>query len=183
MGFFSGRKTESIELREVEVNLLGIKGKWVADREQQTAAWELYVELVTRVALQQLPDDQGILREALDSLHSLFGETRRILRTHGPRVGRKLTGDSLAFASIALYILNNVLRPLLTKWHPELQAHESRRQPGEAVYAHEMKWDETKRNELRKALNEVRPVLAEYANLLAAAAAVDPLHGSTKTSA
>jgi hypothetical protein len=61
------------------------KGKWKADREQQNAAWEMYVELVTRIAIQPLSEDRGLLREALTSLYSLFPKTRRILKQHRPR--------------------------------------------------------------------------------------------------
>jgi hypothetical protein len=35
------RKAESVELTEVEVSWLGIKGKWIADCKQQTTAWEI----------------------------------------------------------------------------------------------------------------------------------------------
>lgn len=43
------------------------------------AAWALYIELKTRITTQALNDDQGLLREALNSLYSLFGSTREIL--------------------------------------------------------------------------------------------------------
>lgn len=71
------QRTESISLDAVEIKWLGLTGKWVADRAQQEASWELYVELITRVSMQPLSDD-GLLREALSSLYSLFTETREL---------------------------------------------------------------------------------------------------------
>ncbi len=59
---------------------------WEVNRKQQEAAWSLYVELVTRIAVQPLALDQGLVREAMNSLYSLFDTTREILKAAGPRV-------------------------------------------------------------------------------------------------
>lgn len=42
------------------------------------AAWEMYIELLTRCATRKLKDDEGDNREALESLHDLFNITREI---------------------------------------------------------------------------------------------------------
>lgn len=179
MTYSQERNTESTKLAEVEVTFLGfLKAKWVADREQQNAAWEMYVELVTRISMQPLADDQGLLREALTSLYSLFAETRRILKQHGPGVARQLTRDSITFAHLAIAVLNVVLRPLLSKWHPLLQEWESRRAGTASLAEHERAW--TRNAELRKELVKVREELTVYANLLAEAAGIDPLHDAGK---
>ena len=47
------------------------------------AAWELYVEMFTRVATRRLPSESGDEKTALESIHSLFPTTRGILRQHG----------------------------------------------------------------------------------------------------
>ena len=52
--------------------------EWETDSTQQNAAWALYVELVTHIAVQELADDAGLVREAMNSLHTLFGTTRQI---------------------------------------------------------------------------------------------------------
>ncbi len=168
------RKTESTSLAEVEVSFLGIKAKWVADREQQIAAWEMYVELVTRIAMQALPDDRGLLREALTSLYSLFPETRRILKQHGPGVARELSREAITFAHLAVAVLNVVLRPLLSKWHPALEEYEAKRETGCSQVVHERNWEHNA--QLRKELEEVRETLNAYADLLAQAAGIDALH-------
>ena len=172
--YFRQRKTESVTLSEVEVEWLGVKGKWVADRAQQQAAWELYVELVTRVATQQLGPGQGLLREALSSLHSLFPETRRILKQYGPRVALATESGALSLAQISLLVLNRHLRPLLSEWHPRLQAHEALRRPKIAPADHERAWSD--HESLRSEIERVRKVLVSYAGLLSRACGVEPLH-------
>lgn len=180
MGYAEDRKKESTTLTEVEVTFLGfLRAKWVADREQQNAAWEMYVELVTRISMQPLKDDEGVLREALSSLYSLFAETRRILKQHGPGVARQLAKDSITFAHLAIAVLNVVLRPVLSKWHPLLQDWESRRPATTSPAEHERAWSEAAA--LRKEIAKVRENLTVYANLLAEAAAIDPLHDVGKS--
>ncbi len=164
---------ESITLKEVEIGWLGIKGKWVADREQILAAWELYVELVTRIAVQPLQPGQGLLREALASLYALFAETRRILKTHGPGVATAATKGSLSLGLIAVKVLNQELRPVLSQWHPELQAHEQRRPADVSPLAHERAW--ARHDEMRNVLEGVRAHLEQYADLLAIVAGIQPL--------
>jgi len=180
MDYGKRRKTESTNLAEVEVSFLGfLKAKWVADREQQIAAWEMYVELVTRVSMQPLADDEGLVREALTSLYSLFGETRRILKQHGPGVARELKRDSITFAHLAIAVLNIILRPFLSKWHPLLQEHETLRDASTSPASHERGWE--RNADARKALADVRANLTQYANLLAEAAGIDPLHDAGKS--
>jgi transcriptional regulator with XRE-family HTH domain len=140
------------------------------DAEQQAAAWEIYVELVTRIAVVELGAEQGTLREALASLHSLFGTIRAILRQYGPAVARATGHEASEVSVLAMAILNDVLRPLLADWHPQLQAHESRCPDGLSVAEHERAWE--RNGEMREALARSRSRLGDYARLLAAAAAV-----------
>jgi hypothetical protein len=64
-------KQDPAKLKKVSVNLpFGIGGaEWEADETERKAAWSLYVELVTRIPVQSLEADQGLLREALN--HSI----------------------------------------------------------------------------------------------------------------
>lgn len=165
------------KLSKVTVKLPGIEGEWVADRAQQTAAWEMYVELITRIAVQPLAANEGLLREALSSLHTLFGETRRILRAYGPGVATPERKKFLSFGAIAVDALNVWLRPFLAKWHPRLEDHESRRPVGKSVAQHEQDWGENgaAAAELRVALEKLRGKL-RYADLLAEVCGVPSLH-------
>lgn len=161
---------------KVSVNLpfLGISGEWKVDEKQRDAAWEIYVELVTRVTIQELKEDEGLLREALTSFYSLFQTTRDILKKYGPSIANPTQDDDTTLGHIAVAVLNKVLRPLLAKWHPILKDYEDRRPKDVSVTAHERKWERA--NELRAAIADVRGQLVEYADVLAEVSGVSRLH-------
>ncbi|HEX7255665.1 MAG TPA: hypothetical protein VF236_07025 [Gaiellaceae bacterium] len=150
-----------------------VSGKWEPSEEERDAAWEMYVELITRVSIEELAPGQGLLREALSSLYSLFGTTREILRKYGPGVATPTRGSDLSFGIIAVTVLNRALRPFLTKWHPELAHYESLRPPDVSPPDHERRWERA--NELRDELNELRTALRKYAFYLGQVADVPPL--------
>ena len=150
-----------------------IGGEWEPDESEVKAAWELYVELVTRISIVELQPEEGLLREALSSLYSLFDTTREILRKYGPTVGKPKGEGRLSFAILAVAVLNTLLRPVLSKWHPVLEDYESARPAGVSPLEHERRWEKAK--ELRDALNDVRPKLMEYAGILAEVADVPSL--------
>lgn len=121
-----------------------------ADRR---AAWELYVELLTRVATQPLPAAHGDEKTALDSVYSLFSTTREILRRHGP--------ETVQFSKIAIPVLNQVVRPFTAKWHKEVLADGFT--------------NSAKRGEFRKELMSLQDDLCNYNRMLAFVAGVEDL--------
>lgn len=131
------------------------------DEAQQRAAWSLYVELSTRIAVQPLEEGEGILREALTSLYNVFGVTRQILREAGPDIAR----GPQSFGAIAIEVLNRGLRPFLVKWHPLLKSYEEQKPIDTTTLDHERSWDREK--ELRKELNQVREQMSIYVDALA----------------
>ncbi|HYX13803.1 MAG TPA: hypothetical protein VE944_05420 [Nostoc sp.] len=160
---------DRVSLETVSVSLpFGIGSmSWKVDTTQKKAAWSLYVELVTRIAVQPLEVDQGLVREAMNSLYSLFGTTREVLKAAGPDVGA--SRDSVG--GIAIAVLNNGLRPFLAKWHPLLQAWEARRPVGVSPKEHEQSWSEEPK--LRSELEALRGGLEDYAKALAVIAGVE----------
>jgi hypothetical protein len=120
---------------------------------EKRAAWKLYVELVTRVATRELAENAGTDREALDSLYSIFAVTRRILRRAGPTAGLKQG----TVGRVALDVLNEGLRPFLTKWHTGLTAFEASAQKG-------VPWPE--RKQFRSELAKLSVELSRYAEIL-----------------
>lgn len=166
------RNPYEIESFTFEIPLPGgkVSGVLKPDRSQRKAAWELYVELVTRISVVELQQDEGLLREALTSLQSLFDTTRKILRQYGPTVSRPRDGDAASVGYIAVAVLNKGLRPVLARWHPLLSAHESLRPDGLSVYDHEKDWP--RYDELRGVLSDLRRGLTEYAKALEKAAGV-----------
>ncbi len=149
---------------DLKLGIFNIQGTWSADASEQKAAWELYVELITRIAVVKLKPNEGMLREALNSLQSLFPTTREILRKHGFKIAsaKKKNGISLGFIAVA--ILNKIIRPLLAKWHPLLHDYEHQRKKRISALKHEQKWKRQK--ELRNEINKARKILVKYANIL-----------------
>ncbi len=161
--------TDSIKFKKVSFSLpFGIGSvEWEADPTERRAAWSLYVELVTRIAVQPLEIDTGLVREALTSLYSLFGITRQVLKEAGPNVG----ASRESVGGIAIAVLNNGLRPFLAKWHPLLQTWEQERPPNKSPKQHELDW--YKEPQLRDELEFLRRDLEQYANALAVIAGVE----------
>lgn len=103
-----------------EWKLTGLKVKtpildmdWKPSDPDKAAAWDLYVELLTRITTQPLANEDGMEQTALDSIHALFGLTRQTLKTHGP--------SCIQFTKIAIIILNQVVRPFTARWHRKSQ--------------------------------------------------------------
>jgi hypothetical protein len=83
------------------------RGLLITD-EDRKAAWEFYVELVTRIAT-QLDDEEGVEATALESIFGLFATARQVMRTSGR--------DAAAFAALILALLNHRVRPFTAPWH------------------------------------------------------------------
>ena len=146
---------------------------------ERAAAWEMYVELVTRISVADLGPEEGLLREALTSLYALFGITRGILRAHGPVVAQPKGNGSLSFGYLAVAVLNTVLRPVLAHWHPVLLDYEARKPAAASSVDWERAWEHDAA--LRAVLAERRATLAAYADLLAHVAGVPSLTAPAPT--
>jgi hypothetical protein len=75
----------------------------------RTVAWEVYVELRTRITTQKLRYHDGDESSALQSLYTMFSPCRELLRTYG--------ADCRRTAALVTYMLNHVLRPVTSEWH------------------------------------------------------------------
>lgn len=166
------RAPKSVEVK-LNLRVLEIAGTWEPNDTERRAAWELYVELVTRVSVVPLREDEGLLREALSSLYSLFNTTREVLRKYGPDVAEPKKNGQYNFGYLAVAMLNYGLRPLLASWHPALEDWETRRPADGSRRDHEQAWP--KAGELRTALRDARTTLTAYADLLATACGVPNL--------
>ena len=143
----TGKKTnEDTDLKVADVELS-------FEDDDRDAAWELYIEMLTRITTQALPSEEGDEQTALDSVYSLFSTTREILR----RRGRKI----IAFSKVAIPVLNQVVRPFTAKWHKESLA-------GAFGY-------EAKRKEFREDLENLQKMLQNYNRILAYIAKVEDL--------
>jgi len=78
------------------------------EKEQQ-CAWEIHVELRTRITTQRLRYLDGDEATALDSLVKLFQIVREVCRKAGPQATLSL--------QLADLLLNRILRPITASWH------------------------------------------------------------------
>lgn len=96
-------------LTSLKINVGFLEGNFAPQDPDRAAAWDLYVELLTRITTQSLSADEGDEKAALDSIYAIFGLTREILRKHGSGCGQ--------FAKIAVPVLNQLVRPFTARWH------------------------------------------------------------------
>ena len=140
-------------LKDLQINTGIVNATWEPQDEDRTAAWEMYVELLTRITTQPMAESDGDDKTALDSIYSLFPTTREILRRNGP--------GCIKFSQIAIVILNQKIRPFTAKWH---------RISLESGF-HEPKVI----NQFREELKQLQIVLRNYSGLLSELADVEDL--------
>jgi hypothetical protein len=151
-----------LTLSEMTLNLPQFgEMKFAINLEYRRVAWKLFVETLTRVSTQPLGTEEGSLREALTSLNSLFSATRELLKNMPPsKPASKVTVEMLA-----VRMLNQEIRPFLSKWHVRLQKFEAIR-PG----VEESEWSQNE--ECRKELEALRSRLMNYAKAFGELASV-----------
>ncbi|MDA1162596.1 MAG: hypothetical protein O3B13_05815 [Planctomycetota bacterium] len=96
------------KLTSLKINVKFLEMEWNPSDEDRHAAWDMYVELLTRIATQPLADEEGDEASALKSLHAIFPLTREIIRSNF---------GCVEFTKIAVVVLNQVLRPFTARWH------------------------------------------------------------------
>ena len=143
---------EDWEMTSLKINLEFLEMDFAPNTSDQDAAWEMYIELLTRVTTQHLEPAHGDENTALESVYSLFDLTRSIIRTH--------SRDCMEFTKIAVVVLNQRARPFTAKWHPRLIAGDL---------------GESDRSLFRTELRELQTDLRNYTRLLAELAGVEDL--------
>ena len=141
------------KLAGIQLNLGILNSEISFVQEDKDAAWELYVEMLTRIVTQPLPSEAGDEAAALSSVYSLFEITRKALYRHGRK--------TIEFSKIAIPVLNQVVRPFTAKWHKESMT---------GAFNHE-----DKRKEFRNELEKLQGELRKYNSMLADIAGVEDL--------
>ena len=100
---------EDWDMTSLKISAPFLEMEWKPQDEDKAAAWELYIELLTRIATQPLDAEHGDEKTALDSVFSLFSITRQVLKNN--------TRNCTEFTKIAIVVLNQVVRPFTAKWH------------------------------------------------------------------
>lgn len=154
-----GNLFRSFHLEKVNLKLSVIEAEISFKETDKDAAWELYIEMLTRIVTQPLPSDSGDEKTALDSVYALFSITREILRRRGR--------ETIAFSKVAIPVLNQIVRPFTAKWHKESLAGAFDQ--------------ENKRQEFRSELEILQRDLRNYNSMLAEIAGVEDLTNLEKT--
>ncbi len=119
---------------------------WAPNAADRALAWDIYVELQTRIAVQELKDDEGDDATALTSIARLFGLSRDCMHKHGV--------DCTNTGALLTAFLNQRVRGFTAQWHRR---------------SVEEQWGENqgaKHPEFRKALEDLQPVMQTLAGAL-----------------
>lgn len=144
---------EKWNLKGLTLKLPIAEAEWEPGDPDKDAAWDLYVELLTRISTQPLPDGSGTEAAALSSVYSIFGLTRDILKHRGR--------SCIQFSRIAIVMLNQGIRSFTAKWH---------RLSEEGAFD-----DPEQCEQFRSELKELQTNLRRYTMLLADIADVEDL--------
>jgi len=122
IGLAYNRGSAFLTLSEMTVSVPQVgEMKFAINSEYRRVAWKLFVETLTRVSTQPLASEDGSLREALTSLHSLFSVTRELLKNMPPSRATSQTTVEM----LAVKMLNQEIRPFLSTWHVRLKKFET----------------------------------------------------------
>ena len=144
---------ENWDMTSLRIKAPFLEMEWKPQDEDKTAAWELYIELLTRITTQPLDVEHGDEKTALESVYSLFPITRQVLKNN--------TRHCIEFTKLAVVVLNQIVRPFTAKWHCLSQ---------QGAFE-----DPKKKSEFRKELGDVELELRKYAKMLADMAGVEDL--------
>lgn len=146
---------EQWDMTSLKIKTPFLDMEWKPQDEDKAAAWELYIELLTRITTQNLHFAHGDEKTALTSIYSIFGITRDVMKNNGRHC--------IEFTKIAVVVLNQVVRPFTAKWH------------GLSIQGSFDSFE--KCTEFRAELEQLQNVLRIYTQMLADMADVEDLTG------
>jgi hypothetical protein len=126
---------------------------WSPTDADRAVAWDVYVELATRITVEELKDTEGNSKTALESVAKLFTLTRDSLKSHGI--------NSANAGTLITAFLNHRVRSFTAHWHPLATKIDENAEKKED-------FDPQLRQQFRAQLrNEIQPVLKSLAKALA----------------
>ena len=136
------RRLDALALSEITLTVPEFaEMKFAVNSEYRRVAWKLFIETLTRVATQPLRTDHGSLREAIGSLHGLFTDTRELLKTMHP--SKPIGGITVEVCAVKM--LNQEIRPFLSKWHVRLRDFQSRQPEAVSLASESIGYAEVRR--------------------------------------
>ena len=146
---------ENWDMTSLKISAGFLEMEWNPSEPDKNAAWDLYIELLTRITTQPLDSSHGDEETALASIFSLFETTRQIIKNNGR--------DCIEFTKIAVVILNQKIRPFTAKWH---------KISNDNGFS-----EEDKCQSFREELRELQGILSTYTQMLGQMAGVEDLTG------
>lgn len=144
---------ENWDMTSLTISAGFLEMEWSPSEPDKKAAWDLYIELLTRITTQNLQEGHGDENTALSSIYSLFPTTREIIKANGK--------GCIEFTKLAIVILNQKIRPFTAKWHK--------------VSVDDGFKDKNNCKIFREEMNELQAVLRIYTQMLADMAGVEDL--------
>lgn len=142
---------EKWDMTSLKIKTPFLDMEWKPQDEDKNAAWELYIELLTRITTQPLAQTHGDEETALKSIYAIFPLTREVIKSNGRHC--------IEFTKIAIVVLNQVIRPFTAKWH-KLSMNGAFSNPESC-------------NDFRQDLKELQSVLIIYTKMLGDMAGIE----------
>lgn len=143
---------EKWSMTSLKIKVPYLEMEWCPKDKDKDAAWELYIELLTRITTQPLASDEGDEKTALESIYKIFNLTRETIKHHGR--------DCIEFTKIAVVVLNQLIRPFTSRWH---------------VFVLKSDFKDEDRKRFREELSELQKKLKIYTKMLAEMSGVEDL--------
>lgn len=124
------RRPPYFEIDSAELGLSGQKFKFRPNYNNQQVAYNIWVELSTRKIGLDIDLEHDVIAEVYNSWYEFFGVTRELIKDIPVSLHKK--GDTGKIIQLSIEVLNEGIRPHLTKWQAsfrrwyELELQENR---------------------------------------------------------
>ena len=109
-----GRRGAPMEIDQAELGLGDAKLTFRPNMTDRQVAYAIWVELSTRKIGLSIDLEDDVISEVYDSWYSYFSVTRELIKTGS--VSRVRNPSTRQIVNLSIDVLNNGLRPHLTKW-------------------------------------------------------------------
>lgn len=108
------KRYKQLEIDEAEIGVGSGKVKLKPNLADRQVAYQIWVELSTRKLGLPIDLDHDVISETYDSWYNFFGVTRELVKS--VPVSRVSDQSTQAIINMSIEVLNEGLRPHLTKW-------------------------------------------------------------------
>lgn len=164
LGGFSFRE---FEIDQAEIGVGNNKFRFRPNLGDKQVAYAIWVELSTRKIGLPIDFEDDVIAEIYDSWFEFFSVTRELVK--GVPVGQVRRKSSQAIIKLSIEVLNEGLRPHLTKWQARFRRWYDRQlkkyddgEAGEILYPQQIQADFPQFAELKADMERVNQALMRY---------------------